>query len=340
MTTYDDGTDWTGEVYTDNIDLGHGTPEVNFAFVSITDNDGFFSDNSYQGIIGLGPSQNADDGTSAYVSYAASAGEEPILSFELCAATGTMWLGTGYDTTKGSGSAFYTPLLPIDPMDNPDYAVDIDDLAFGSASLGFGPDVFAGPIIDTGTSLEYLPTPVFQALLTAINADPGLKTVFGNSAVLTALSDTGSGRRLLDGRWRDVGQRRRAHAAADVLVSEPRWLARRHRDGRRRRVVLLRRGVGPVLPRHRRCRHRHRRHSRRWLHDGRHHVDRSPAQPGRPRARHRLRDGGGGDRQAGLARQEAAHPAAAPGSRAPLARACRSLERDARARLHAVVDRR
>jgi hypothetical protein len=89
-----------------------------------------------------------------------------------------MWLG-GYDAAAASAAPTYTPMLPITDND-PFYAVNVDDLKLGGTSLGYSTAAdFQEPIIDTGTSLFYLPTAIFKAALKAINASSGMQTLFG-----------------------------------------------------------------------------------------------------------------------------------------------------------------
>ncbi len=181
-TEYDDGTGWSGEIYSDSVSLGHETPSVKIDFVDITEQmDGFFDGSDYQGIMGLGPQQNAEDGTTAYVDAAAAAGEPKIMAFELCPSHGNMWYG-GFDPSAGSGDVQYATMLPIDD-NNPYYAFDVDDMLVAGKSLGLTAPDFEEPILDTGTSYTYVPTPVHTALVNAINMDPGYKTVFGSQTI-------------------------------------------------------------------------------------------------------------------------------------------------------------
>jgi len=177
MTQYADGTGWSGEIYTDNVSLGHETPSVKLAFVDITaQQGGFFDGSDYQGIMGLGPQQNAEDGTTAYVDAASTAGVPKIMAFELCPSHGTMWYG-GFDPSAGTGDVQYATMLPIDD-NNPYYAFDVDDMLVGGKSLGFTAPDFEEPILDTGTSYTYLPTAVHDALVKAINMDSMFKSMF------------------------------------------------------------------------------------------------------------------------------------------------------------------
>jgi hypothetical protein len=186
-TQYADGSGWSGEVITDKVGLGHATPDVNVSFVAIsTQSNHFFQDNSYQGILGLGPNFLLDGVTTSYVDAIKSAGTKPIMGFEFCDTAGTMWLG-GFDATHASTPMQFTPLLPIDGNQNPFYAVNVTDMGIDGTSLGFGSSAFQNPIVDTGTSLFYIPTEVDTAMLAKINASAGFKALFPSST----LSDNG-----------------------------------------------------------------------------------------------------------------------------------------------------
>ena len=181
-TEYADGSGWSGEIFGDMVGLGYETPPVPIDFVSISTQTQFFDGSSYEGIMGLGPKYLLEPGTTAYVPAATAAGATPIMAFELCATHGNMWLG-GFDPAAGQGDVQYTTMLPIDGNNNPFYSIDIDDMLIGTASLGMTAPDFQQPIIDTGTSLAYLPTVVDTALLAKINADPGFVATFPGQTI-------------------------------------------------------------------------------------------------------------------------------------------------------------
>jgi hypothetical protein len=186
-TAYADGSRWSGEIFNDMVGLGGGSPTVPVKLVSITSQHAFFYGNEYQGILGLGPDALLETGTSSYYDAAVSAGVTSTMAYELCPTDGIMWLG-GYDTTHAASAPQYTPLLTTG-VNQDFYAVDMTDMAIGGTSLGYGSSTFDDPIIDTGTSLFYVPTAVETALLAAVNASPGFKALFPNQT----LSDRGSG---------------------------------------------------------------------------------------------------------------------------------------------------
>jgi hypothetical protein len=189
-TSYADGSSWMGEVFTDMIGLGGGTPDVSVNFASITTQTMFFTDTSYQGILGLGPKFLLEPNTTSYLDQVTKASTVPVMGFEMCGTTGTMWLG-GFDPAAASAKMQYTPMVPIS-ADQPFYALTIDDVALGGTSLGIDKAMFVEhdtqqnityyPIVDTGTSLAYLPTAVANKLLTQVNGASAYSTLF-NAAI-------------------------------------------------------------------------------------------------------------------------------------------------------------
>ncbi len=191
-TTYEDGSGWSGPVYSDMVGLGNGTPSVSVELVEITKSKMFFDgQNDYQGILGLGPQGNAVNGTTGYMPAVLKAGIPNIFAFQLCDTTGdnagTMWLG-------GSGSAgalTYTPMVPIS-NNNPYYAINVNAVSLGSTSVVTNASAtFAQPVLDTGTSLFYVPTSVFNAFQTALQASSGFTAVFGSNTFATTGQDQG-----------------------------------------------------------------------------------------------------------------------------------------------------
>jgi hypothetical protein len=179
---YQDGSGWSGEIYRDTVTLAHGTPSVSLNFSTITSQTQFFEDNAYQGILGLGSVFNADTDTDAYLAMVEAKGVAPVTSFELCDTSGTMWLG-GYDAAAANGAPTYTPMLAIND-NNPFYSLDVDDLKLGGTSLGYQTSSdFQEPIVDTGTSLFYLPTGIFKTMLDTIKASSGFEALFPGQAL-------------------------------------------------------------------------------------------------------------------------------------------------------------
>jgi hypothetical protein len=189
---YADGTGWYGEVWNDAISLEHGTPSAALNIVDISTqidpNDkqnamaGFFEDNGYQGILGMGPPGNAVGMTGAYFQSITGSGVAPIMAFEMCSTDGTMWFG-GYDAAHASGEMAYAPMDPIDE-NNPFYSVSLTGALVGSASVSGSASTADLSLwtVDTGTSVFVPTTPVYAAAVKAIEASSGYKTLFGSAS--------------------------------------------------------------------------------------------------------------------------------------------------------------
>jgi len=181
---YADGSGWSGSTYSDTVGLGNGSPSVSLDLVEITHaTGGFFdSNNGYQGILGLGTQGLAQQYTTGFIPVVVGTGLDNTFAFDLCdnpgANAGTMWLGGD----GGAGSMQYTPLVPIDGS-NPFYAINVDGMSLGGTSVATNAsNLFQQPVIDTGTSLFYVPTSVYVAFKTALQASAGFKAVFGSNA--------------------------------------------------------------------------------------------------------------------------------------------------------------
>jgi hypothetical protein len=190
---YEDGSGWSGPIYTDTVSLGDGSPSLSLALADITKATSFFDgSNDYQGILGLGPTQNVVAGTTAYMPAVIAAGVANIFAFQLCDGTGegagTMWLG---GNGGFGGTIVYTPLVAI-TNNNPYYAINVDSVSLGGTSVVANASAtFAQPVLDTGTSLFYVPTSVFNAFQTALKGSSGFQAVFGTNTFATSGQNAG-----------------------------------------------------------------------------------------------------------------------------------------------------
>ena len=176
---YGDGSSLAGEIFQDTVSLGYGSPNVQLELMSVQSDRQFFKAAQFQGILGLGSTLLELKGTDTYLAQETSAGVSPVLAFELCATRGTLWLG-GFDASAAASPVQYTPLIPVGKT-TPYYAINVDDVLMGGTSLGLQAADFESPIVDTGTSLFYLPTRVFNAILRAINTSSGYTSLFGRT---------------------------------------------------------------------------------------------------------------------------------------------------------------
>jgi hypothetical protein len=188
--SYADGSGWSGTIYSDTVGLGHGSPNVMLNFVDITTQHGFFSSNEYQGILGMGPAALLDPNTTGYFNQLEAAGVAPIMAFELCPSDGTMWLG-GYDPSHVASAPQYTPILTTGT--NADfYSINMTAMSIGGQNLGVSSATFDGPIVDTGTSLFYVPNTAETALISKINSSTGFHALFPNKTLTDPTNSTSS----------------------------------------------------------------------------------------------------------------------------------------------------
>lgn len=181
---YGDGSGWTAEVYQDMVQLGSAaTVQVDFG--AITSSSGFFRNLGngsgtipYQGIMGLGSDALLTMGTTSYPTAAFMAGTAKQMAFQLCPDTGTMWLG-GVDPAAEASAPAITPMVSGFPY----YAVNVSDVAVGGTSLGVAQSGFGPTIVDTGTSISFIPNAALTKLSTAITSSPGYSAVFGTQAL-------------------------------------------------------------------------------------------------------------------------------------------------------------
>jgi hypothetical protein len=163
---------WKGEIFEDAATMG-GEPSVALDFASITSQTGFFDGSSFQGILGLGPDGLLLPHTTSYLTKLIASGMKGQLAFQLCPDGGTMWLG-GYDAAAATAAPAFTPINTAAPY----YLVGVGNATVvGSASLtsaDFGPT-----IIDTGTTLTYVPVAVVNAVIAGVKGSSGYSAVFG-----------------------------------------------------------------------------------------------------------------------------------------------------------------
>ncbi|HEY1817193.1 MAG TPA: pepsin-like aspartic protease [Kofleriaceae bacterium] len=190
MFTSDTG--WTGEIYQDSVVLGSDAV-VPVQLVAIGSASNFFEpfddagDIGFEGILGLGPDSNLIPDTTSYLTAAFAAGVPRTFAFQLCPSDGTMWIG-GVDTAAEASAPAVTPMLSSTTEQLDAYLVTIAAMAIGSGS-NVGSDADYGPaIIDTGSSISFIPTAPLAAITAAIQASAGYQSIFGTQS----LTDTQS----------------------------------------------------------------------------------------------------------------------------------------------------
>ena len=198
---YADGSGWTAEIYQDTVALGDASA-VAVKFGAITSSSNFFrnvtgtgTDIGYQGIIGLGPDGALVTGTTSYLTAVFGGGTLAEMAFQLCPDGGTMWVG-GYDTTAQAAPQAVTPMMDGLPF----YGVQVSDMGVAGASLHQSETAFGPTIVDTGTSIAFIPTAPLGALTSAIEASSGFQTAFAGQS----LADNGCVQTSLTGAQLDA----------------------------------------------------------------------------------------------------------------------------------------
>lgn len=177
-TQYADGSGWGGKVFTDQSWLRGPFVPLDFVAITVQENMFFDPTNSYQGILGMGPKQLLETGTSSYMdALAGQYDHTELMAFRLCPYSGDMWL-EGYDPTAAASDPQFTPMVPIDDVNNPFYSVQVSGISLGTTALAVTSADFGPVLLDTGTSVSYIPDPALTKLLAAINGDTAFKTMF------------------------------------------------------------------------------------------------------------------------------------------------------------------
>jgi hypothetical protein len=178
---------WSGEIWQDSLTLGSAA-DVRVDFVAIGSSyGGYFpgpgeTETAYQGTLGLGPDALLIGGTTSYLTESFDAGVTSEFAFQMCPDSGTMWIG-GVDGSAEAAAPVTTPMVG-DGF--PFYAVTIDSIAVGSGEP-IGSAVDYGPVVvDTGTSVSLIPTAQLDALIAAVQADPGYQSIFADQSLGSA----------------------------------------------------------------------------------------------------------------------------------------------------------
>ena len=167
---------WKGEVFEDSATMG-GRQPVMLDFASITSQTNFFQGPGFQGILGLGPDGLLLPHTTSYLTKLIAAGMTAEVAFQLCPDSGTMWLG-GHDAAAATAPPSFTPMLSSAPY----YMVGVGGASVNGGAALTGAD-FGPTIIDTGTTLTFVPTAVETAIVSGVSGSSGYTQVFGSQAL-------------------------------------------------------------------------------------------------------------------------------------------------------------
>jgi hypothetical protein len=186
---YADSSGWSGEIYQDSVELGTaGT--VQLKFVAINSSSGFFRDLSgsgsigYQGILGFAPDEDLITGTTSYITTLFGSGSATTdqFAFQLCPDTGTMTIG-GVDESSEAAPPVFTPMVTNSAIGGGSYVVNTARMALGTGSDVGDTNDFGPTIIDTGTSVAFIPAGPLNALQLQIQSSSGYTAVFGSQSL-------------------------------------------------------------------------------------------------------------------------------------------------------------
>ena len=164
---------WKGEIFEDGAVMGTRA-SVALDFASITSQTGFFQGPAFQGILGLGPDGLLLPHTTSYLTKLIATGMTGQVAFQLCADSGTMWLG-GFDQNAATTAPAFTPLSSAAPY----YIVGVGAASIMGGSSLTGSD-FGPTIIDTGTTQTFVPTAVLTAISNTVKGSAGYSSAFGS----------------------------------------------------------------------------------------------------------------------------------------------------------------
>ncbi|MFT3694068.1 MAG: pepsin-like aspartic protease [Kofleriaceae bacterium] len=175
---------WKGEIYEDAAAMAT-FPGVPLDFAAITSQTQFFQ-GGFQGILGLGPDGLLLQHTTSYISKLFASGVTGQLAFQMCPDGGTMWLG-GYDQTKAAAPVAFTAQNTSIPY----YIVGVGSAQVSGSSMLTSAD-FGPTIIDTGTTLTYVPAAVVTSVATSVSSSANYSSVFGSQSFTGGACDSGS----------------------------------------------------------------------------------------------------------------------------------------------------
>jgi hypothetical protein len=187
-TQYEDGSGWSGPVYSDTIGMvGISADLTSVDFAGLSTETGFFgaqdcSGNAVpfvtnQGIVGMGPTDLLGTGTNDYFYQltGASTSIAKVFAVQMCNTTGTIWLG-GFDSSAVASTPQYTPLTTTP---SPYYQqVNLNGVTFSSTAIGTAGE-WSPCVIDTGTYGIGLPSDAYASLQSDLEGNSTFNSLFG-----------------------------------------------------------------------------------------------------------------------------------------------------------------
>lgn len=198
---YVDNSGWEGSIYRDLLQIGSGSnftgPQVSVRFAAITSQSSFFSDlgcyytsqaaNTYQGILGLGPSGAAVAGTDAFIDEVKAIDGTDAWAIQVCPMGGHLWMG-GYDPNYITTPPTFTPATTAYY-----YSIGVEDVAIGSSALSLTAAQQGNWVVDTGTSVFILYNDLYTQIANALKANSAFSAEFPAS-FLPSATDSASGK--------------------------------------------------------------------------------------------------------------------------------------------------
>jgi hypothetical protein len=178
---------WQGEIVQDAVTVGSPAVSARVDLVDIQQQTLFLvgacgsAAAPPDGVLGMAPSKTAIAGTDGlFDRLVAGAGVTDIFAVRLCDSGGTLWLG-GYDPTATTAPPVFTPMAPAG-FDAYVYTVLLASIAVAGTTVPVPTGSYTAALLDTGSSISWVPPAAFDALTTAITGSSSFQQAFGASA--------------------------------------------------------------------------------------------------------------------------------------------------------------
>jgi hypothetical protein len=178
---------WVGEIYQDTVSLGTPAATAPVKLVDIQQQTQFLVGTcgspgaTPEGVLGFAPAKTALPGTNGFFDQLVAGGTVPdVFAVQLCYGGGTLWLG-GYDPTFTTAPPVYTPMSPAG-FDAYAYTVNLASITVAGTTVPVPTGSYTAALLDTGSSISWLPPSAFNALTSALAASSAFQQVFGAAA--------------------------------------------------------------------------------------------------------------------------------------------------------------